>query len=219
MSEKRVKKIMKENLGIVVEQGSNIAIEAAVDGIVGTFASGIVSAKYSYKQRKHEENVQAAIDKINARMDQLESGVTDDNYEYVNRNIFPMMWDYVIDEDEREKIELIINGFESAIEDSDLDEELTRTYFDILKSLRLNELRFLLEKRATKRGVPKVNRWDFAVTREVKARVSREEGFDSYIVNKLERLGLVKVVILGKTNTNQLPLTNFGENFLMFFKQ
>ncbi|WP_416434085.1 hypothetical protein [Priestia megaterium] len=220
---RKIKKILKDNLDIGVETGANVAMDVFLDGVLGQVASGVVSAKFSYKQKQLEKNVQLTLQELTGRMDNLEQAISDDGYELAKDTLFPMMFDYVLEETEVEKIKLFVNGFENSVSDEHIDLELTRVYYDVLRSLRVSELKYFID-----RYVPKTERQElklkipphaFALTQEEKELKSRANGYRDYQEAKLEQLGLVSTMFMGdgKPYREDTPITEFGHNFYKFF--
>jgi hypothetical protein len=218
---KRLKGIIKENLDTGLEIGMDLAAETVIDGILGQIASGLVTAKLSYKQKRFEENVTLALNELKKRVERIEKALNDDNYQFVQNNLFPIMFDYVIEESEKEKISIIINGFENAMQSKyNNDEQLIRTYFDILKELRINELMFFIENYDPDKRELELKPPFLPLTKEDKIRYAQIKGYQSYVNNKLERLGLIKLVAYGEEEVFSpvSPITQLGYNFLNFFR-
>ncbi|AMV09864.1 hypothetical protein GT3570_02740 [Geobacillus thermoleovorans] len=130
----------------MIEIGADLVTETVIDGKLGQLVLGVVAAKLSYKQKGFEENVTIALNGLKKRDERVEKALNDDNYQFVQNILFPIMFDYVIDESEKEEISIIINVFDNAMQPKyNNDEQLIRIYFDILKELRINELMFFIE--------------------------------------------------------------------------
>lgn len=138
--------IIKEKIQTLIEIGADLVTETVIDGKLGQLVLGVVAAKLSYKQKGFEENVTIALNGLKKRDERVEKALNDDNYQFVQNILFPIMFDYVIDESEKEEISIIINVFDNAMQPKyNNDEQLIRIYFDILKELRINELMFFIE--------------------------------------------------------------------------
>ncbi|PFT58078.1 hypothetical protein [Priestia megaterium] len=157
-------------------------------------------------------------------MDDLENAIPDNRYELAKNTLFPMMFDYVLEETEEEKIKLFVNGFENSISEDYIDLELTRAYFDILHSLRISEITHFIDRFVPKESYEELTlnipRYSFPVTKEEEQIKNKLDGYRSYLKNKLEQLGLVTYqAVNGEPYRTDTPITEFGHNFYKFFQK
>lgn len=219
--------LLKNSVKPMIDEGSPIALEATIDGIVGQIASGLVSFKLSYQQKRFEENTKAALSSLFQRSRRLErrfDELSEEFLNYIQDKALPITLDYAIEEREQEKIELIINGLESIVEMASED-SLVLTYNDVLKELRLNEVRALLAYDL--RRVPERRALDLSLaldrSPEGRERYRQIQGLDAYIDGKLLRLNLLEAFaeageVIGTPQAQKKRLTQFGKNFIDFFK-
>jgi hypothetical protein len=219
--------IVKGNIEPLLEEGVPIALEAALDGIIGQMASGLVSFRLSFKQRKFEENTKIALSSLNQKASSLErklENLSEDFYNFINTRALPLTFDYAIEENEVEKIELIINGLETIIEEMISEEEIILTYNDVLRELRYSEIVHLLKyDPRSERMTLDLSMINLAMDRsgEAKRKYAQRKGHENYVTNKLERLNLIETIIIDGGSFPEIKkqsLTDFGRNFLNFFK-
>lgn len=226
-------KFFKRLVEPLIDAGGGQLLEATIDGLLGQVASGLVSFKLSYKQKRFEENTKLALvalyqrqQRIEARLDSLPADCVD----FVANTAFPLTFDYVIDESESEKIELLINGFESVIENKIKNQSIILTYNDVLKELRFDEIKELL--RFDHRNPD--SKLDMSELKELfsslddnssEARTVRlqRKGYKSYVYKKLERLHLIETVTIEDKGNyteskGEVRLTDFGRNLVDHFK-
>jgi len=226
-------RILKSSLEPLTGEGTKIALEATMDGILGQVAAGLVSFRLSYKQKRFEENTKTAIVSMMRRERRLEqklSDISEQMENFIRDKALPITFDFSIDETESQKIELIVNGLESVIEKEISDEGIILTYNDVLSELRLNEVARLLF--FDKRSMPErleldLSRLSLAMdeTKDGRRQYQQLQGHDSYIDSKLQRLHLIETVVDAGSFNDEAPepsgerkLTTFGLNFIDFFK-
>ncbi|MEW9671074.1 hypothetical protein [Ammoniphilus sp. 3BR4] len=200
---------LKEFLGI--ESGSKLELiyEGSLElaGAATPIAGALIN-HYRFNR------IEKRLNEINSRFDRLEKEIRQqptDVGEFIKHKIFPLVLENVFDEQQDEKIQYIINGFETTVEHQLIDEDLTYTYFDILRQLRMAELKLL-----NKYGMDeKDNLTDEPI-----------QGVNKYVVNKLQQLGLVSITLtwgdIGggdkPLSSDRIALSEFGRQFIKFFK-
>jgi hypothetical protein len=210
---------------VVVEEGTPMALEMIFDGIVGQIASGVVTAKLSYRQKQQQKNMEIAFRELQRTKEELNAKIaqlSDEVYSFINDRVFPLIFDYVIDEQQEEKISLIINGFHSVIEDQITDEEIILTYFDVLKNLRAAEISFFMKTYFPDYSQLDMDRLRLAMDTSPSGRKRYQtiESYKAYVNNKLEQLGLIQTmyVVESESATDRDVVTDFGKGFVAFFK-
>lgn len=215
---------MKDNSDTIIEQGVEIGSDIFLDGLVGQIAPGIVSCRMSHKQKQHEERTAAILREIMAKQDGLNNKLnklSDKELYIVEEEVFPLIFEYAIEEPEKEKIKYIVNGFETIIENKITDQELILSYYDVLKSLRLNEIRRLIEQTPEYRQRIFTRENELKLNIDLRGNGENKRAFIRYIDNKLEQLGLIQTVVFGdeEFNPESGPITPFGINFMNFIRE
>ncbi|GMK38803.1 hypothetical protein PCCS19_18570 [Paenibacillus sp. CCS19] len=221
--------MIKDNFQPLSEEGLPLILEASIDGVLGQIASGLVSFRLSYKQRKFEENTTQALKSLLKRTRKLDAkldNLTDEVRHNIAARVLPITFDYVQDELELEKIEFIINGFESAVEGMITEESVIIAYHDVLKELRMAEIRKLIEF-----DLRNINRelninLDLIMdrSREGRRTQSTVSGYEKYVESKLTQIGLIHKEFEGGIVAGEgvgrpvTRLTEFGKNLLDYFK-
>lgn len=130
-------------LGTAMLKGT--AIEAAT-GAVSTISPRIGGIMIAYKQKRWERNWEKYItliaehqDELNQRLNKLE----EEQRKKVKDIYFPLVSDYVGEEKQIEKIDLIVNGFINLSAGINMQEDTTLMYYDTLSQLSLLDLRVL----------------------------------------------------------------------------
>jgi len=204
-----------------VETGAVALSQALSDVLIGQVVPGITTAFMSYKQKRTEKMVMAAIADISGRLNALEeklSKLSSEDLLFIKESFLPVLLDVIADEQQEEKISLLVNGFQTVIEYQLTDLDIITLYYDIIRELRVLDLKTLM--------------W-FAGKSDVEAYVetsiSRDDVHNSsinHIVKKLERLHLIGIPKLwgeieGKEFTisrERGELTVLGERFIDFFR-
>lgn len=204
-----------------METGAAVLSQAVSDALVGQVAPGIVTAYMSYKQKRTEKMIMAAITDINGRLKALEeklNKLATEDWVFVKETFLPVLFDAIADEQQEEKISLLVNGFQTVIEYQLTDIDIIILYYDIMRELRVLDLKTLM--------------W-FAGKSDadgfVETSISRGDVYQSsinHIVKKLERLHLIGLQKLwgeieGKEYTisrERGELTVLGEKFIDFFR-
>lgn len=182
---------------IVAENVTPILIESMFEGTVCEMAGGVLSAisprvggiVVAYQRKRWERNWEKYIKTIfekqellNQRLDVLEQ----DQLEYFTKNLFPLVSDYVQNERQQEKIELIVNGLIHLAEGINVQEDVAALYYDILEQLNFLDIRIL---RLYFPQLPRENE-------ENSVTIMREYSIDysqmRLICEKLDRMGLLQ---------------------------
>lgn len=139
---------VKEAFDVGAESGVDTLSEIFLDGVIGAVVPGASSLIFSYKQNKSEKNMLRFIHELMSRMDKIEenlSKLSEENLKKIKEYFAGLLCEYVIDEQEEEKIRYIANGFVSLTGQENLETQQTILYLDILKNLRLIDLKILFD--------------------------------------------------------------------------
>lgn len=144
---KEIKDKIKDNFEIALNGGTTLLGECLKDALIAHIAPGVVTTYLSYKQKRTEKNIMHILDELKNRLDIIEEhlkSMEKDEFNLVKNTVFPMIFDFVIDEAQEDKIKYIANGIENIIVYKITDEDLILTYFDVLSELRMIDLKELL---------------------------------------------------------------------------
>lgn len=197
-----------------LEAGLVLSAELLVDSVFGTFASGVISAKNTYKLEKFKENILIMINDLNEKMKDI-----DENFKLLmnQENLdTALLLDALENEVEQEKIQLFVNGIINVYLETEIEVELKLAYHEALKNLRVFEIKHFLD-----------------VYYEKNYKVYFQEGYQNggeiidesneyhiYVRSKLLNLG-----ILFKENASwdgvtdeDFVITKFGNGMIDYFK-
>ncbi|CAH0149418.1 hypothetical protein SRABI134_00726 [Peribacillus sp. Bi134] len=135
---------------------------------------------------------------------------------FIQEKALPLILKNMMQEEQEEKIKILVNGLESIINDSMYEEDSLFEFYDVLNSLRKKEIARLLEmynKEIQNQDTYNIGNFEFDGT-------SLE-----YIDNKLVQLGLRKVYVINAGTWGALEspeedtaFTDFGKDFIKFFR-
>lgn len=213
-------------------------VEAIVDigGQSMPFISGVMNW---YKFRKINKELNNLTEQINTATDKLEAS---ENEMLIKQEVFPIILNKILNDEQTEKISVMLNGFEHIIDEDILDTDKIFHYYDVLSEMRLSEIVHLTEiyvkplENARNPYKLKLNplRLNLQRTEEEKERVDLER----YMDNKLHRLGILEYAKerkrnlefrpqeynnVGnnknnyKVNMDRMEISNFGLRFIEFF--
>ncbi|WP_215113412.1 hypothetical protein [Exiguobacterium sp. s63] len=211
----------------------------------GTATLAPVLGKY-YHQYQHRK-IDRAFKEMGPKLEKIASKIENsEETELFKEEIFPVIVSKILNEPQEEKIKVIIDGFEHLVDKNITDLDTIFHYYDVLEELRLADIVFLiknykpidyskatlnirLEDPAEMYGLSQSER------RELQERRAERKDVERYLVNKLERLGLVteknddyrkSYGEPTKSPFDNIPksfslldyeLTPFGKRFIIFF--
>ena len=134
---------MKDELREKLQDMSKASMEAGIpimgniitDAVIGQAVPGVATAVISYKQKRTERMLIKAIDELKKQMIAINEKVNNMDKEqitFIKEKVLPIVFDFVIEESQEEKIKYIINGAINLIEIDITDEDLILNYYDIL---------------------------------------------------------------------------------------
>ncbi|TMU86590.1 hypothetical protein FGG79_00110 [Bacillus sp. BHET2] len=143
-------------LETVLSVGTKAAGDAAKDSItsivgdllVDTASSlvpGVSGAVQGYKRARFERNITTFTDELHTRIEGIRVNLeekTDQQKEQIDR-LFHYVMDYVIDEQQEDKIHYMVNGFVTITEHEQISDDFVLTYYDVLKELRVVDISVL----------------------------------------------------------------------------
>lgn len=204
-----------------LETGAAVLSQALSDALVGQVAPGIVTAYLSYKQKRTDKMIVAAITDINDRLSTLEEKLnkfSTEDWTFFKEAFLPVFLDAVADEQQEEKIALLVNGFQTVIEYRLTDIDIIILYYDIVSQLRIFDLKTFMWF---------VSKTDVEAYAETS--INRDDIYQSsvnHVVKKLEKLHLIGLPRLyGEMDGDEytisrgrVKLTVLGERFIDFFR-
>jgi hypothetical protein len=179
----------------------------------GVLATALFSANDSYRYTRAEKNIKAALADLNLKIEKIESRTLARNSEIIKEQLFPVFWDFVVEEQEIDKIQLFVNGVVSAVNKEEINMEKMFVYFDILKNLRLKEIQYFIDVYIDKNY--KIVKGDWSVNYPEDLDIA----YHNYVLNKLERLGIIHLYIIDGNGTadENYHITNLGDEINHYF--
>jgi hypothetical protein len=182
-------KIFKESFGATIAP-SIVASAAMYNDLAGIAATALFASQDSYKHHRAIRNLETALEDLDRKLSVLMKPLTDVNGEARNK-LYPLFWDCVLEEQEEDKIQLFVNGVVTALTSEEIAMEKMYVYFDILKSLRVQEIQHFIDVFINK---------NYKVVEGLFDRVEPTDDIDiayhNYVRNKLEKLGLISLTVL-----------------------
>lgn len=117
-----------------------------------SFVPGISGAVQNYKRTRFEKNISAFTIELQTKIEDIRINLeskSDEQKEQIDQ-LFQYVLDYVIDEQQEEKIQYMVNGFVNITEHDHVSTDFVLTYYDVLKELRMIDiavLRFMYNAR------------------------------------------------------------------------
>ncbi|MEH7503312.1 hypothetical protein V7152_15085 [Neobacillus drentensis] len=181
--------------------------------LAGILATALFTAEDSYRYTRAEKNIKEAIEDLNSKIEKIESQTSARNNVIIKEQLFPLFWDFVVEEQEIDKIQLFVNGIVSAVNKEEINMEKMFVYFDILKNLRLKEIQYFIDVYINKNY--KVVKGDFTVNYPNELDIA----YHNYVLNKLERLGMINLFIIDGNGTadENYKITNLGDEINHYF--
>lgn len=125
------------------------SITSLVGGImvdtVSSLVPGVSGLVQSYKHNRFERNITTLTQELNSNIEVIRVNLeskTEEQKEQIDQ-LFNYVMDYVIDEQQEEKIEYMVNGFVKITEHEEVTEDFVLTYYDVLKELRMVDISVL----------------------------------------------------------------------------
>lgn len=143
-------------LDTVLNVGSDTAAEIAKESItniigdilVDTTSSlipGISGAVQGYKRARFERNITTFAEELYSQLDILRENLESKNVEQKEKidRLYNYVMDYVIDEQQEEKIHYMVNGFVNITNHENITDDFILTYYDVLRELRMVDISVL----------------------------------------------------------------------------
>jgi hypothetical protein len=129
---------------IAKESISSLAGDIFVD-TASSLIPGLSGAVQGYKRARFERNITVFTDELHSRIEDIQDNLktkTDEQNEKIDQ-MFKYILDYVIEEQQEDKIQYMVNGFVTITEHEKVTEDFVLTYYDVLKELRMVDLSVL----------------------------------------------------------------------------
>lgn len=220
-------------LGIDSDSILGVSIEGTMDQmpLVGKVLNTLKMRELQKKIKYLEHKIQRLSDSMMERPDDFVS-------QFFKERAFPFMLDQLLEEQQEEKTDLIMNGIEYIYDQRITEENKMLIHFDILKELRVTEIKHLMTYTADGRKAVRIKNEDEEVSES-------DLKYYEYIDNHLEKLGLVDKGVRSSREVQQdvfstlsnavstkdgmrgrgliikapqTTLTPFGREFVQFFK-
>ncbi|WP_099363588.1 hypothetical protein [Fredinandcohnia onubensis] len=160
MSNEKRKDIQETGKGLAVDTvlsvGSDTAAEIVKESItsvigdllVDTASSllpGISGAVQGYKRVRFERNITAFTEELFSNIDKLRENLENKDFEQKKKidQLYNFVMDYVIDEQQEDKIQYMVNGFINITNHEKVTDDFILTYYDVLKELRMVDISVL----------------------------------------------------------------------------
>jgi len=129
---------------IVKESITSILGDLLVD-TTSSLIPGISGAVQGYKRARFERNILVFTEEIHAKISSLRENLESKNVEQKEKidQLYNFVMDYVIDEQQEEKIHYMVNGFVNITNHDHVSDDFILTYYDVLKELRMVDISVL----------------------------------------------------------------------------
>ncbi|GAB6440297.1 hypothetical protein bcgnr5372_63730 [Bacillus luti] len=230
--------LMCKGLPAPLQEPVEIAVE--IGGGVAPIAGSILNYFKFKKINKELSNLKGQIENIAQKIEDSQNEV------YLKQEIFPIILNKIMNDEQEEKIKIILNGFEYIIDNEILDSDKIFHYYDVLAEMRLSEIVHLTNKYVVIMEMlknPGKMELKLDLKMEYTAEDKEREDLERYMNNKLFRLGILEYVkervdkpsegISMQTsmpyqwqdpaperyevNTEKYKVSNFGKRFIEFF--
>ncbi|MDA2110294.1 hypothetical protein PDN20_14735 [Bacillus cereus] len=208
-----------------VEEGSNVELVFDNIGSVAPYISGAITSHRINRLKKRLEEHQERLMVIESKLQRKDATFN----EFLKQKAFPIILEDIMNDAQDEKVKFLFNGFENIIDQEIKDENRIIAYCDILRELRLDDIKKLLtftgEYRYNITG--KLNNLlSVSASQEEIKKHYENQAYKKYIQNRLERMGLLGIVASpGKNNMesiqniakSEIGISTFGRHLIEFF--
>jgi hypothetical protein len=143
-------------LETLLEVGSDSATEIGKESVTnaigeilvdtaGSILPGLNGAIQGYKRLRFERNMVAVAEELQIRIEEIRTNLENKTEAQKTKidELFTYVLDYVIDEQQEEKIQLMVNGFVNITQHDQVTDDFVLTYYDVLKELRMVDISVL----------------------------------------------------------------------------
>ncbi|MBT2636448.1 hypothetical protein [Bacillus sp. ISL-39] len=160
MNREKRKDLTETGKGLALETvltvGSDTAADIAketITSIVGdmlvdtasSLIPGVSGAVQGYKRARFERNIRTFTDELHSKIEEIRVNLEHKTIQQKEKidQLFNYVMDYVIDEQQEEKIQYMVNGFVNITEHEQVSDDFILTYYDVLKELRMVDISVL----------------------------------------------------------------------------
>lgn len=187
--------------------------ESAIFNIGYDFLEGAAPVIGNGIQNVKIRNLKKGLKELNYVVADIGVTLNELQEKFIQEKALPLILKNMMQEEQEEKIKILVNGLESIINDSMYEEDSLFEFYDVVNSLRKKEIARLLElysKEIQNQETYNIGNFQFDGT-------SLE-----YIDNKLVQLGLRKVYVINAgtlgAESQVTAFTDFGKGFIKFFR-
>lgn len=201
MREKKLREVISDTVQITAEVSTDV-ISSFLDGSIAQILPGVVTMKMSWMQRRSERRILLLIDELKKRQTRLEQLIlllSNERLEQIKEYYVPELFEYSSVDKEEEKIELLVNGFESILKNNTQYSEYI-DYMDVMNQLRISDIPILLQLEEE----------------EMDSDGKDLDSVGAYKLNKLNQLGLAGYHLRFDGHKSYY-ITEFGKNFIRYF--
>ena len=198
---------LANQLGLEVKDATlDLALQSVP--VVGGILGNIKIARLTRRVNLHEKKINDMAEKIS---------INETNKINLMKDFFLFFVEQISDEDQEEKIEYILNGYDGILSEEEIESDKIYSYYDTLKTLRYQEIVYFVNEYSNGQKVGKFEKF------EINKNSIRIE-------NKLKTLGLIVAYtqnnsyglswndIENPMMSNFTCITDYGVDFLMFFR-
>ncbi|MEM5603445.1 hypothetical protein COD90_07255 [Bacillus cereus] len=208
-----------------VEEGSNVEFVFDNIGSVAPYISGAITSHRINRLKKRLEEHQERLMVIESKLQRKDAAFN----EFLKQKAFPIILEDIMNDAQDEKVDFLFNGFENIIDQEVKDENRILAYCDVLRELRMDEIKRLLTYTGEYRYnvTPKLNKLlSVSASEEEIKKHYENQAYKKYIQNRLERMGLLGIVASpGKDNMesiqniakSEIGISTFGRHLIEFF--
>lgn len=208
-----------------VEEGSNVEYVFDNIGSVAPYISGAITSHRINRLKKRIEEHQERIIAIEDKIQRLDKAFN----EFLKQKAFPIILEDIMNDAQDEKVEFLFNGFENIIDQEIKDENRIIAYCDVLRELRVDDIKKLLtytrEYRYNVTG--KLNNFlSVSASQEEIKKHYENQAYKKNIQNRLERMGLLGIVAspekdnmesIQNVANPEIGINAFGRHLIDFF--
>ncbi len=143
-------------LDTILNAGSSTAADIAKESVASmagdflidvgsSLVPGISGAVQGYKRARFERNIKTFAEDLHSKLEEVRINLESKTIEQKEQidQLFQYVLDYVIDEQQEEKIQYMVNGFVNITEHDYVSNDFILTYYDVLKELRMVDISVL----------------------------------------------------------------------------
>lgn len=208
-----------------VEEGSNVELVFDNIGSVAPYISGAITSHRINRLKKRLEEHQERLMVIESKLQRKDAAFN----EFLKQKAFPIILEDIMNDAQDEKVEFLFNGFENIIDQEIKDENRIIAYCDVLRELRVDDIKKLLTYTGEYRYnvTRKLNNLlSVSASQEEIKKHYENQAYKKYIQNRLERMGLLGIMASpGKDNMEsiqnvakpEIGISTFGRHLIDFF--